>query len=450
VQLRGELETLGHAPTLAAALHLEGVLEDALGEYPASEATLLRAARTADAGGDDDLRALVLGDLARAIGLRQARFAEGLRHAELARGVVERLADGQAAEAALAIRSGEILLQQGDFTAAEPHISRAIELQSTLHGEDSTVFAVAVDAAATWQFLRGNYGEALAGYRRVEAIYVAAYGPNHPLLGKVLNNIGATQFSQFDYPAAEATHTRVLEIFRNAHGPKHPSLGTVYSNLGLLALAQAQFPRAIAEFQRSLAIYEEALPADHPSIGDCWTDLGHGYLVAGEYEPAEQAFTRAQAVYLRAFGAGHPRSTQALASVGQAQLRRGHIARAEQSLLQAIREFSGEPEDPTLAAAEATLGKLRVVQDRLPEALALLERALARMEKQPGGVEIEIAGAQFALAGARFRLYPGEPARCRVLAEAARTSFLRFGAQFQGEVAEIDAWLARLPAPAGG
>jgi tetratricopeptide (TPR) repeat protein/predicted Ser/Thr protein kinase len=450
VQLRGKLEALGHAPTLAAALHLEGLLADSLGEFPVSEATLIRAVTTADAGGDDDLRALALGDLAKAIGLRQARFAEGLRHAELARGVVQRLADGRSAEAALAIRSAEILLQQGDFTAAEPKISRAIELQSKLHGEDSTVFAAAVDAAADLQFLRGRYSEALAEYRRSEAIYRAAYGPNHPLLGKVLNNIGATQFSQFDYPAAEATHTRVLEILRNAHGPKHPSLGTVYSNLGLLALAQAQFPRAIAEFRRSLAIYEEALPADHPSIGDCWTDLGHGHLVAGDYEQAEQAFTRAQAVYLRAFGVGHSRSTQALASVGQAQLRRGELVRAEQSLLQAIREYQGPPDDPTHAAAEAALGRLRVAQDRLPEAIALLERALARMEKQPGGVEIEIAGAQFALAGARLRLEPGQAARERVLAEAARTSFLRFGAQFQGEVAQIDAWLARLPAPASG
>ena len=445
VELRGKLEALGHAPTLAAALHLEGVLADALGEFPASEATLMRAVAKADAGGDDDLRALALGDLARAIGLRQARFAEGLRHAELARGVVERLADGQAAEAELAIKSAAILLQQGEFAAAEPIVSRAIELQSALYGEQSTVFAEAVNAAATLQFLRGRYPEALAEYRRVEAIYSAAYGPNHPRIGTVLNNIGATQFSQFDYLASEATYTSVLEIVRNAHGPKHPTLGTVHSNLGLLALAQAQFPRANEEFRRSLAIYEEALPADHPSIGDCWTDLGHGYLVAGEYEQAEQAFTRAHAVYLRAFGAGHSRSTQALASVGQAQLRRGQLAGAEQSLLQAIREFHGDPEDPILAAAEAALGKLRVAQDRLPEALALLERALARMEKQPGGVEIEIAGAQFALAGARLRLAPAEAASCRGLAEAARTGFLRFGAQFQGEVAQIDVWLARLP-----
>jgi len=49
---------------------------------------------------------------------------------------------------------------------------------------------------------------------------------------------------------------------------------------------------------------------------------------------------------------------------------------------------------------------LRVAEDRLPEAIALLERALARTEKRPGGFEIEIAGAQFALAGAHLRRAP--------------------------------------------
>jgi len=72
------------------------------------------------------------------------------------------------------------------------------------------------------------------------------------------------------------------------------------------------------------------------------------------------------------------------------------------------------------------------------------------MEKQSGGVEIEIAGAKFALAKVRFRLEPGEADRGRALAQVARASFLRFGAQFQGEVTQIDQWLAQLPAPAGG
>ncbi len=450
VELRGKLETLGHAPTLAAALYLEGLLADSLGEYPASEALMLRAAATADAGGDDDLRALALGDLARAIGLRQARFAEGLRDAELARGVVSRLADGRPAEAALAIRSAEILMQQGNFAESETNVLRAIALQSTLHGEGSTVFAEAVNAAATLQFLRGRYPEALAEYRRVEAIYRAAYGPNHPRLGKVLNNIGATQISQLDYAAADATYTSVLEILRNAQGPRHPSLGTVHSNLGLLALAQGEFPRAIAEFRRSLAIYVVALPADHPSLGDCWIDLGHGHLAAGELEAGQQAFGNALAVYLKAFGPGHPRSTQALTSVGQTQLRRGQVAQAEQSLVQAIREFSGPPDEPMLAVAEAALGKLRLRQERLPEASVLLEQALVRMEQQPAGIEAEIASAQFALARARLGAEPAAVARGRQLGEMARAGFLRLGAQFKDEVTQIDEWLARLPAPAGG
>jgi tetratricopeptide (TPR) repeat protein len=451
VQLRGKLEALGHAPTLAAALHLEGLLADSLGEFPVSEATLIRAVTTADAGGDDDLRALALGDLAKAIGLRQARFAEGLRHAELARGVVQRLADGRSAEAALAIRSAEILLQQGDFTAAEPKISRAIELQSKLHGEDSTVFAAAVDAAADLQFLRGRYSEALAEYRRSRGDLPRGLRPQSPACSARSSTTSARRSSASSTTRRPRPPTRGCS--RSFATPTARSTRRSARSTRTSACWRWRRPSSRGRsrsFSRSLAIYEEALPADHPSIGDCWTDLGHGHLVAGDYEQAEQAFTRAQAVYLRAFGVGHSRSTQALASVGQAQLRRGELARAEQSLLQAIREYQGPPDDPTHAAAEAALGRLRVAQDRLPEAIALLERALARMEKQPGGVEIEIAGAQFALAGARLRLEPGQAARERVLAEAARTSFLRFGAQFQGEVAQIDAWLARLPAPASG
>ena len=450
--LRAELEALGHAPPLAEALHLEGLLADALGEYAASEATLVRAVATADGAGDDDRRALALGDLARAIGLRQARFAEALRHGELARGVVQRLADRGPAEAALEIRVSGILLQQREFAAAEGHIARAIELCAQIYGETSTVFAAAVDAGATLRFLRGQYKEALVEYRRVEAIYRAAYGDNHPSLGKVLNNIGAVELTMFDYAAAERTFGRALQLLRDAHGQNHPSLAMVHMNLGQIALGQAQFPRAIAELRRSLAINEVSLPADHPTLGDGWMQLGQGHLAAGEYESAEQSFARALGVYERAFGAGHVEWMKALASIGEAQRRGGRIDEAERSFQRALGEFTGGPAEPALAAPEAGLGKLRLAQGRLAEAVKLLESALERSQRDPGARAwpVEISRTEFALAEALWRLDPTHAPRSRALAAAARTSLLRFDPRFQGEVAQIDEWLTRLPAPSGG
>ena len=441
--LRGEAEALGYAPTLAAALHLEGLIADQLGDYAGSEAALMRAVTTADSAGDDDERAAATIDLARAVGLRQARFEEGLHLAALARGSVARLADRGALAATLETRVGEILLQRGAFDEAGTHIERAVELHAQLYGEDSTAYAAAVNARATLRFFRAEYREALAEYRRVAAIYEQAYGPGHPLMGKVLNNIGAAELSLFDYSAAQQTYTRALETLRAAHGASHPALATVYSNLGLIAFGQAEFTRAIEEFRRSLAIYEGSLPANHPSIGDCLQDLGNGQLGARQYREAAATFERALAVYLVAYGPGHEQTTQALAHLGTAQLRDGRRIAAARSFARALAEFKGAPNDPALGGPRAGVGALRLAEGAHVEAVMELEAALELLAgKAPPQ---ELAEVQFALARALWSADPTKVERARTLAVGARTGFLGFGAAYREAAAEVEAWLARLP-----
>ncbi|HEY0135820.1 MAG TPA: serine/threonine-protein kinase [Nannocystis sp.] len=442
--LRGEAEALGYAPTLAAALHLEGLIADQLGDYATSEAALLRAVTTADAAGDDDERAAATIDLARAIGLRQARFAEGLHVAALARGSVARLADRSTAEATLETRVGEILLQRGALDEASAHIERSVDLHAQLYGETSTAYAAAVNARATLRFFRADYAEALAEYRRVAEIYERAYGPAHPIMGKVLNNIGAAELSLFDYAAAQQTYTRALVVLRAAHGASHPSLATVYSNLGLIAFAQAEFPRAIEEFRRSLAIYEVSLPANHPSIGDCLQDLGNGQLIAGQYAEAEATFERALAVYLAAYGPGHEQTTQALAHLGMAQLRGGHRAAAARSFQRALTEFRGDPKDPALGRPRAGVGALRLAEGDFKAAVTELDEAL-RLLGEGKAPPQELAEVQFALARALWAADRTNAERARTLAAGARTGFLGFGAAYRDTAAEVETWLAGLP-----
>ncbi|MBK7828686.1 tetratricopeptide repeat protein [Nannocystis sp.] len=400
---------------------------------------------TADGAGDDDERASATTDLVRAIGMRQARFDEGLRVAELARGNVSRLPDRRGHEARLETRVGEILLQRRDFDAAERHIDRAMELNAELYGEASTVYAAAVNIRATLHFLGAKWPEALKEYQRVAAIYEQAYGPSHPLLGNVLNNIGAVQLSQFDYSGAEATYTRALEILRGAHGPNHPALATVYANLGMIALAQAQFPRAIEELRRALAVYEGSLPANHPDIGDALLELGNGYLSAGQHAEAEQTYARALAVYLQSFGVGHERATLVLARLGMAQLRGGRRDDAALSFQRALTEFRGDASDPVLGFPHAGLGQLRLDEGNYAAAATELETALERLGRSPTAGPHDRAEVQFALARALLGRDPTSATRARPLAIEARAGFLQFGAAYAGAVAEIDAWTARLP-----
>ncbi|HEY8375951.1 MAG TPA: tetratricopeptide repeat protein [Nannocystis sp.] len=445
--LRAEAEALGHAPTLAAVLYLAGRVEEALGLYAEAEASLLRAAATADRGGDDEVRAGAMIELVRVVGTRQARFDEGLRLGEFARGVVARLPDDLQAEATLASRLGELLLQRGELDQAEPHLARALELRAQIDGETSSAYAEALDTRATLAFFRGDYEAALAGYRAAVAIYETTYGAAHPRLGKALNNIGAAELSSLRYRDAEATHTRVLEILRGAYGESHPALAHAYSNLGLIAQLQGHYPQAIASFERALAIYEAHLPPSHPNRGDCLLDLGHAHVFAGAYAEAERQFARALAIYGEAFGVGHAKTTQALASLGMAQLRDGRADEASRTFQRALAEFTGPADDPALAAPLAGLGQVLLAAGRVREAAEKLERALELVAKNPSAAPYEVAEIQFALA--RALSDPGSAERRRELAEAARAGYRAIGPAFAAAAAEVDAWLTSSAPPRG-
>ena len=441
--LRAEAEGLGHAPTLAAVLHLAGQVDDALGEYAQAEQTLLHAAATADRAGDDDTRAFATIDLVRVVGVRQARFDEGLHLAELARGAAGRLPDGQPAEALLEGRLGDLSLQRGDLDRAEQHIARAIDLRVQLQGETSAPVAKAVGARASLQYLRGDYDGALAEYRRALAIYEQAYGPNHPALGDVLNNIGAAELTLSRFGDAKATFTRTLALLRGAYGDSHPALATVYSNLGMIDQLEARFVESQRSFQQAQAIYETHLPPHHPSLGDCLREQGSTHVFAGDHAAAEQAFTRALAVYERTLEPGHVKIVQALTGLARAQLGGGRPAEAEATLHRALGGHAHDTADPTHALPLAVLGHVLLAAGRDREAVGHLERALALMPTSPVAVPYEVAEAQFALARALARLGPADLARARELADQARTTLLGAGATFRGAVAEIDVWLTR-------
>ena len=96
--------------------------------------------------------------------------------------------------------------------------------------------------------------------------------------------------------------------------------------------------------------------------------------------------------------------------------------------------------------------RMRCWRMALQDQTDVLESALERSQRDPGAWAwpFEISRTEFALAEALWRLDPTHAPRSRALAAAARTSLLRFDPRFQGEVAQIDEWLTRLPAPSGG
>ncbi len=443
-ELRGEIEALGYAPLLAEILNLEGAAADDLGEYKVAEDLLIRSVAVADGAGDDNRRVNAQLGLVRVVGLHQARYDEGLRYAELTRGTLARLSDARYHESVLEGGLGAIALQRGEFADAERHIARSIEVVRQTEGETSSDFATAVTARGTLHFFRGELPEALVDYRQAMAIYEELYGANHPMLGTVLNNIGAAEMTMFDNTAAESTFTRARQILEDAYGETHPALGTLQMNLGMIAVFQGRPTQAVDEFRRAVVTYEKHLPANHPTIAECLNELAEAQVYAGDIPAALKTHSRALDVYLAAFGVGHIKMSVVLANYGLTQLRAGDMDAAERSFTRAIAEFRGGADEPELGRAFAGLGALYLARGRIDEAIPTLETAIDRLQRNPAAAPYHVAEAQFSLAQALSRQDRIDEPRIRGLAADARQNFARVGPGFHTEITRIQTWLSKL------
>ncbi|SLM38656.1 nb-arc and tpr domain protein, partial [Lasallia pustulata] len=95
--------------------------------------------------------------------------------------------------------------------------------------------------------------EAEAMYRRALEGKEKAWGPEHPLTLRTVDNLGNVYADQGKMAEAEAMYRRALEGYEKAWGPEHTStlrtvhnLGSLYKDQGKMAEAEAMYRRARA------------------------------------------------------------------------------------------------------------------------------------------------------------------------------------------------------------
>ena len=113
------------------------------------------------------------------------------------------------------------------------------------------------------------------------AIGEAAYGPDHPDVGRDLNNLALIWRDLGQPERARPLAEQALAITEAAYGPDHPTVGAALNNLAFIwrDLGQPERARPLAE--RALAITEAAYGPDHPDVATdlsnlatIWRDLG--------------------------------------------------------------------------------------------------------------------------------------------------------------------------------
>lgn len=374
----------GNHPEVADTLHNLALLQQDQGHYAAAERLLQRAL---------EIRKEALGE-------RHPEFASSLN--SLANAYKEQGLYTQAEPlyrrvlelrealygpnhpdfAASLINLGLLYQDQGFYSRAEPLLERALQIQETVLGKDHPKVATALNNLARLYADQALYARAEPMYQRALAIREAALGEHHPDVAASLNNLAVLYQAQGDYARAESLYWRAIELEEAALGQSHPQLANALNNLANLYTDQGQYAQAEPLFERALAIREATRGRNHPDVASSLNNLANLYNARGDVSRAEPYYLRALEIW-ESLGKNHPDVALPLLNLAGFYRVRGLYARAEPLGLRglAIQEATLGKDHPRVAAGLTELALLRLAQQRIDEALPLLERAFTISEQ---------------------------------------------------------------------
>jgi tetratricopeptide (TPR) repeat protein len=395
--LVADAKKLGYAPIVAEALSSLGVIEDWLGDYKSAVDTLLSAVSAAEIARHDHAKAKALIHLVFTLGTRYSRYEEAHSDADMARAALTRAGGDTALEFELDAELGKLLGHEARYQEALTQQKQLLARTEQLEGKDG---------------------------RRV---------------GLVLGALGQIYQNQGDREHALECYQRALTIYEKVYGPVHPNVATIWNNLsGVLSpvtgASKQQIEAAIHADERALAIYEAALGPEHSDAIGALQNLALDLNDAGQHERAIKLLERALTISMKSLGTEHPLVASAELNLGRLLAERRRFGEAFSHLQHglAIRERTLDSNHPLVGEAVLYLGVARLWQGEPAQALPIFERALAIIQRNPQSQYLGYAQFQLARALAdsgRDRV------RARTLALQARETYT--------PRTEVDAWLAR-------
>ena len=162
--------------------------------------------------------------------------------------------------------------------------------------------------------------QALDAYEKALAIEEKVYGPEHPTVAILANNIGQILQAQGDLAGALEWTKRALAIGEKVYGLEHPDVAIRANNIGTILKAQGDLNGALKWTKRALAIDEKVYGPEHPTVAIRANNIGQIFRDQGELEGALEWTKRALSILEKTYGKNH------------------HLTRATARNLEAIKE----------------------------------------------------------------------------------------------------------------
>lgn len=206
---------------------------------------------------------------------------------------------------------------------------------------------------------------------------------------------------------------------------------------GMVANMEGRSEQAIEHFRAFLEHPRDTLTSEHQAHHN----IALAQLAAGELQPAAESLERSLALQREGGAPWHRDVVASLSVLGQIRRQQGRREEALQAFSDSL-ELSEQLglRDFRLPIYRSRLGRLLVELGRPGEAVRVLEQASAEMEELQGD-PLDVARTHFYLAQA-LEAAGRQPGRSEDLARRAREVFRGLGERAEGDVQEVDAWLA--------
>jgi tetratricopeptide (TPR) repeat protein len=353
-------DAIGYLPLQAEASYRFGGLKAMTGDLAHAPAELLRAARFADAAGDDRTRVEVYRLLLYYAG-RQGKAELVPVYREEALAAIEREGGDEQARARLFASLAGAQTELGQFVEAKETGERALTLTEKAFGPNGRPVSDALVNLGIAYAKLGATDDAGRAFERARRILVEQLGADHPDVAVVESDVAEVLVLGLDLDGAASHYDRAIAVAEASWGKEHFRVGRYLHGLGETLLLQKRYADAEAVERRSLAITEKALGSSHARLVEPLWGLGEALLGQGRARDALAPLERALTI---------PPSDEALLG-----------ARAKFALARALVATGGDP----MRARRLTAEALDVFEHtpRSPRMDLLLSDARAQLHAQP-------------------------------------------------------------------
>jgi tetratricopeptide (TPR) repeat protein len=161
-----------------------------------------------------------------------------------------------------------------------------------------------VDASGVQQSADASYQLGLLAKDRVDyekawnaLTRAAELAPDNSLY---LNGAGRIASTLGRYDVAIEYYNKALAIDLETYGPDHPKVATLWNNLGGAWVSKGEYDKAIKYLDKALASDLKTYGLDHPKVAISWNNLGSAWKNKSDYRKAREYFSKALAVFQKA------------------------------------------------------------------------------------------------------------------------------------------------------